>query len=210
MQKAKYRHLLEDPDISRWYHNVARGSQILADIWLRRLGGFCESHHITPKQLADMEEKALHNLLLDFVTSAEAQGHAGSYIASIMKAVKSWLNHNHRELRVKIKIKGTNETPTLREEKVPTKEELLRVLLAGDKKARAAISLMAFAGLRPETLGNYTGSDGLRVRDLPEVRIVKGRVEFARVPTMVVVREPLSKARHRYFTFLSEEGCKYL
>ncbi len=27
---------------------------------------------------------------------------------------------------------------------------------------------------------------------------------------MVVVRNSLSKARHQYFTFLSEEGCGYL
>jgi hypothetical protein len=40
-QRAKYRFLLEDPDVQRWYRNLARGSQIAADICLRRLGGFC-------------------------------------------------------------------------------------------------------------------------------------------------------------------------
>ncbi|MEM3871736.1 MAG: site-specific integrase, partial [Nitrososphaeria archaeon] len=35
-------------------------------------------------------------------------------------------------------------------------------------------------------------------------------VEFRKVPTMVIVRKELSKARHQYFTFLSEEGCEYL
>ncbi len=30
------------------------------------------------------------------------------------------------------------------------------------------------------------------------------------MPTLVIVRKGLSKARHQYFTFLSEEGCGYL
>ena len=48
------------------------------------------------------------------------------------------------------------------------------------------------------------------MRDLPEVRIAEKRVEFDRVPTMVVVREELSKGGHRYFTFMGGEGCGYL
>ncbi|MEM2588164.1 MAG: hypothetical protein QXV23_07700 [Candidatus Bathyarchaeia archaeon] len=60
------------------------------------------------------------------------------------------------------------------------------------------------------TLGNYTGTDGLRVRDFPEMRIENGEVIFDKIPTMVIVRPELSKAGHQYFTFLSEEGCEYL
>jgi len=29
---------------------------------------------------------------------------------------------------------------------------------------------MAFSGLRPESIGNYTGTDGLRLGDLAELR----------------------------------------
>jgi hypothetical protein len=52
--------------------------------------------------------------------------------------------------------------------------------------------------------------DGLRLKDLPEMKIEKGEVVFEKVPTMVVVRKELSKAGHQYFTFLGEEGCEYL
>lgn len=69
---------------------------------------------------------------------------------------------------------------------------------------------MAHSGLRIETLGNYEGTDGLRVRDLPEMRLDRKSVRFERIPAVVIVREELSKAGHRYFTFLSEEGCQYL
>jgi hypothetical protein len=69
---------------------------------------------------------------------------------------------------------------------------------------------MAFGDLRPQVLGNHDGSDGLSLRDLPELEIGKEEVEFTRIPSMVVVRPELSKTRHRYFTFLSGEGCTYL
>jgi hypothetical protein len=118
-----------------------------------------------------MGQKELEDLLLDSVSELEEQGKAGSYIESIVKALRSWLSHNRRELKAGIKIKGADDTPTLREERVPTKGELLRILLAGDKKARAAAALVAFAGVRLETLGNYNGTDGLRLD-----RLFLGRV----------------------------------
>jgi len=103
-----------------------------------------------------------------------------------------------------------DRTPSLKEERVPTKNELLRIFFSWDKKARAASALVAHAGLRIETLGNYSGTDGLRVCDLPEMSVEGGKVEFKKVPTMVVVREELSKSGRQYFTFLGEEGCGYL
>jgi len=59
-------------------------------------------------------------------------------------------------------------------------------------------------------LGNYTGQDGLRIVDLPEIEIQHNEVCFKRNPALVVVRKELSKAGHQYFTFLSTEGCVYV
>ncbi len=69
---------------------------------------------------------------------------------------------------------------------------------------------MAFSGLRPEVLGSYLGDDGLRLKDLPELRVRGSDVRFERVPATVVIRSTLSKAGHRYFSFLGEEGCGYV
>jgi hypothetical protein len=210
MQRAKYAYLLKDDDVRRWYENLSRGSRVTADVCLRRLGNFCELRGVTPRQLACMSDKELHNVLMDYVGWAEGRGYAGSYISSTMKALKSWLAHNNRRLSVRIKIKGVDDTPSLRDERVPTAEELRRILLSADSKSRVCCILLAHSGLRTQTLGNYMGTDGLRVRDFPEMRVEDGSVCFDKVPTMVVVRRELSKAGHQYFTFLSEEGCEYL
>jgi hypothetical protein len=70
--------------------------------------------------------------------------------------------------------------------------------------------MVAHSGLRLQTLGNYQGDDGLRIGDFPELKIENNLATFTIVPALVTVRKELSKARHQYFTFLSEEGCGYL
>ncbi len=178
-------------------------------MYLRRLGAFCEENKLTPKSLPSLPRKKVEDLLMDYVSSKEKE-YTGSYIQSTVKVVKSWLSHNSVELKRRIKIKGATEAPSLKEERVPTKEELKRIFLSADKQARTGSVFVAHSGLRLETLGDYHGQDGLRLRDLPGLRIKGSEVSFEEVPTMVVVRSSLSKGRHQYFTFLSEEGCGYL
>lgn len=209
-RQAKYVYLFEDEDVKRWYENISRGSRVTADVRLRRLGNFCEAHATTPSKLAALADRKLQNLLMDYVTSAEKKEYAGSYISSTLKALRSWLTYNGREVKVKIKIKGVGDTPSLKDERVPSRDELKRIFLSGDKKARVACSLVAHCGLRIKTLGNYMGEDGLRVKDLPEMKVNGDAIDFEQVPARVIVRKELSKAGHQYFTFLSEEGCEYL
>ena len=58
--RAKYGYLLDDGDVRRWYSNVARGSRVTADVYLRRLGSFCEHFKVTPKQLIALGEGELY------------------------------------------------------------------------------------------------------------------------------------------------------
>ena len=209
-RRKGYAFLLKDADVKRWYENVARGSQVTADVYLRRLGSFCQHFKKNPKDLTPLSESDLHAMMLDYVSFMEKSGKTGSYIKSALKAAKSWLAHNGKEVKRKIKIKGSEDTPSLKDERVPTNDELKRIFLSGNKKARVACAMVAHSGLRIEVLGNYTGNDGLRIRDLPEASVQQGLVDFCKKPTLVMVRKELSKAGHQYLTFLSEEGCEYL
>ena len=206
----EYSKLLDDKDLKRWYENVGRGSRITADIYLRRLGNFYKTYHKTPKELIKLSERSLYNLLLDVVSDMENKKFAGSYISSIMKAIKSWLTFNGKDVKRKIKIKGAQDTPTLQNERIPTQDELKKIFLSGDEKARVACALLAHSGLRIEVLGNYKGDDGLKISDLPELEIKGDKVEFKKIPTLVKVRPALSKTGKDYFTFLGTEGCEYL
>jgi hypothetical protein len=208
--RRNYAPLLEDVDVKRWYDNVARGSPVTADVYLRRIGAFCRHFKIAPKDLTSLNESELYNMVLDYISFMEKSGKTGGYINCGLKAVKSWLSYNGKEIRRRIKIRGSDETPSLKDERVPTNRELKRILLSGDKKARVASVLIAHSGLRIKVLGTYKGKDGLRIKDLPEIKIEQDSVSFEQKPTLIIVRQELSKAGHQYFTFLSEEGTEYL
>lgn len=199
--------LLKSGNILRWYRNLARGSPATADVYLKRLAKFCRDTGVSPERLLSMEEGELKDLVLDYITSLE--GFSGSYAASFVKALKSWFEFHNTPFNAHIRIRDVHRTKVSEIERVPSRGELKKLLWTADLRARAIIALMAFAGVRLGVLGNYQGSDGLRVGDIPELR-VEGRAELICTPATVIVRPSLSKAGHQYFTFLCKEGCEYL
>ena len=207
--------LLEDDDVRRWYENMARSSQLNADVRLRRLNLFCYRLETTPAALAKMGQdnpKKIEDLLMDHVSWMESQEFAAGYTDGMIKAIKGWLVHNRIEIKTKIKIANISVCPTLEKEKIPEQKQLHKILENGNVRQRAIISLMAFAGIRPQVMGLADRTDGLCLKDLPELVIEdKGQtVRFANMPAMIIVRQTLSKTRNKYVTFLIEEGCQHL
>jgi integrase len=207
---SKYDILLEDKNIKRWFDNKKRRSIITAEVYLNKLGFFCNMNGITPQELVKLSKKEIYNLVLDTITEKESKGNKGGYIKCIVKAVKSWCKFNDKPIENEIIINGVNTTPTLANEVTPTQDDLKKIVLAGDLRAKAVCMLLSQSGLRPQVLGNFKGTDGLRVRDFPELKIAGKQVEFEKVPTKIVVRAELCKKRKEYFTFLSDEGCAIL
>jgi len=209
----KYAAFEKDPTFVRWRTNLARGSPITAEVAVRRLGRVCELLDTTPQAMLETAEKGLKGFqdsLEDLVTRLEAERKSPGYILGLLKAVRSWLRYNDVKLTRRIKVTNPNATPTIDDEQIPSNEELSKIFRASNPRVRTAEVLIAFADLRPQTLGNHDGSDGLMLKDLPELKIENGEIVFDRVPTMIVARPAISKARHKYFTFLIKEGCTYL
>lgn len=195
-----------DRDLKRWYLNMKEGSIQTAEPRLRRLKKFSSDTGISPKQLLKLTKKKRDDVIEDYVRSKS--GMAGTYVNGIVGSLRSWLQFNYLDLGRKIKIKDAYN-PKL-EERVPTQIELREAFQRSGLKSRASQALLAHSGLRPEILANFEGNDGLRLSDLPEVEISKDSVEFSVIPTMIVVRRTLSKAGHKFLTFLGPEGCEYL
>ena len=207
--EAKYLDLLKDRNVKRWYDNLRAKSVLTATVALRNLGHYCEIENTNPnKIIIEMKEGNFRDKFFDFVRKLEEDGKAGSYIARFKKVVKSWAKFNEVDIKLNVNIRNENESPTLINERVPSKEELGKILRMATPRGRIAISLMAYSGLRPESLGNYEGTDGLRLGDLKGLTIET--LEFERIPCMVSVKSLLSKARHRYFSFIGEEGATYI
>ncbi|MDE1766838.1 MAG: site-specific integrase [Thaumarchaeota archaeon] len=212
-RENKVRKLLANSDIKRWYDNVARGSPITAERRARRLGSFCEHHNMTPMELAELGMKDLRtitDLLQDHITWMEQENYAPQYIEATMTSVKSWLRHFDIQIVRRLKITDSESTPTLENERVPNGTEMYEVLTRAGLREAAVISLMTKAGLRPEVLGNHNGTDGLMIKDIPDLEIVNGVARLRQRPAKITVRRTLSKARHQYFTFLTDGGSERL
>ena len=210
--QPKYQELLLDEDVRRWFENLRAKSVLTATVALRNLGHYCELTETTPKDIqkkAKSNEKDFRYGFTDFVRKLEKEGKAGSYIARFKKVILSWLKFNDIRLQLTVNIAGENETPTIANERVPSKEELARIMRKATSRGRVAIAIMAFSGLRPESLGDYEGTDGLRLGDLKDLHL-SDEIQFEKVPAMVMVKSKLSKARHQYFSFIGEEGATYI
>ena len=217
--KSIKQNLLVDLNVKRWYDNKLKRSAVAADVDLRRLGRFCIAIKLTPAQFAKLPVVKMENLAMDYIDQLETakspktgKKYAPTYVASNLKVIKSWAYWNRKRFERKINVSNPNKRPTLEEERIPTPEELGRVLYAATtpSRTRVSIAIMAFSGARPEVQGDYLGVEGLRIKDFPEMKVEGGKIEFRKIPTMVMVRDEISKSRHPYITFLGEEGCRIL
>jgi hypothetical protein len=209
--ETKKHRLLSTPEIRRWYDNVARGSPVTSEIWLRRLSRFAELCDMTPLELAELavrDIKAATDLIQDVITKMEENGNSPGYIKGMLNSIKSWLRQSDVEIKRKLNVRNSTHTPTLENERVPNAEEITELFRRANLRGGAAMALMAKSGLRPEVLGNFNATDGLMVKDLPDLVIKDGLAVFENKPSMVRVRKSLSKARHDYFTFLTDLGAK--
>ncbi len=168
---------------------------------------------MTPLQLSELGMKDLRtvtDLIEDHITWMESKNYSPGYIDDVVKAVKSWLRHFDVLIRRKLKVSNPDHTPTLENERVPIAEEMAEIYNRATLRASVVISLMAKSGLRPEVIGNHDGTDGLRIKDLPDIVIHQGIVKCIDTPNKIIVRRELSKTRHQYFTFSTSSATKKL
>lgn len=208
---TKKEKLLKNKDVRRWYNSVCRSSINTAEVRLRKMGKFCENHRMTPMKLVKLgtkNPKAVADLLEDYITTMESKGYAPQYIKAVLTAVKSWLAHFDIQVSRKMRIQNVDGTPTLVKERVPTGEEMAELYDRADPRTAVMISLIAKAGLRPQVLGNKQATDGLMIKDLPDLVISSGTAKFTQMPARIIVRSTLSKAGHSDFTYITRVGAR--
>jgi hypothetical protein len=88
-----------------------------------------------------------------------------------VKALKSWFSWNEIEITGRVRIKGASESPKYENEVPPKRPELRKILDVAKIRGKAIISMFAYGGFRPEVFGNAYGDDGLKIGDLPEMKL---------------------------------------
>ena len=212
-ERLKHAWLLENVDVRRWYENLKAGSTLTAGVYLRGLGLYCREMDTTPDNILQDARtvKPLQDQFMDFVRMMERRGTKGAYISRYKKVLHSWTKHNGIEFKVIAKIRNENINERTQNETVFSQEELGRILRNAGLRGKTEIALMAYSGLRPRSISNEDGTDCLQVKDIPEMKIRDGHVEFEKEPVRVIVRPNLNKGqKHGYTTFLGHEGTTYL
>jgi hypothetical protein len=78
MQKSKYRHLLDDPNVHRWFRKLLRRSPVSAGEHLRRLGWLCEHFATTPQELAEKSKRKAEDWTEDMISLLEDEGNGAA------------------------------------------------------------------------------------------------------------------------------------
>ncbi|MCP8311618.1 MAG: tyrosine-type recombinase/integrase, partial [Candidatus Methylarchaceae archaeon HK02M1] len=128
------------------------------------------------------------------------QAPKGLYV--FYSAVRSYMNYKKAPFELELKIKGRTQTPTIEDERIPSPEELRKILHHADIRAKVCMSLIAFAGLRFESISSLT------LADLVDLDIEA--LTPKEMPMMIWVPDKFSKIRQSYRTFLIQEGVEYL
>jgi integrase len=183
-----------------WQSALEMRSRNTARVYPKAVLLFCREVNARPSDLPGMGER-LRDLLIDY-----AKKKGATWGSLTVSAVKNWLEFNGIHLPYRFRL---GNVPVQRE-KCPGVEQAESLLLHADLKTRAMVSLVAFSGVRLETIGNADGTDGLRIGDLPELMVEEKNIAFNENPAMLIVRESISKARHRYFTFIPQRGMEYI
>ena len=72
--REAYRVLLDrDANLRRWHQNNAKGSVIVADVYLRRLGSFCRQNGVSPGEYAKLPKRKMEEMAFDFVQELEGK-----------------------------------------------------------------------------------------------------------------------------------------
>lgn len=198
--------LLSDPKVRSWWENKRLRSRLSADQYLRQLGHLLERMGEDTRSvigLAKKEPDRLRNLLIKDAAELKRDGKLDSYISKFSVGLKSYLKFNHVSFDGYPSLSSITGA-SLSTERVPTPEELGRVLERLSLRGRVTALFMAHSGVRPGVLGAYQAERGLRLRDIPDLDLDKVP-SFAEIPFVVRVPADISKTRTAYTTFGSSQ-----
>jgi hypothetical protein len=195
--------MLSHRGVLSWWEYRSLRSRLSADQYLRQLGLLLERTGQTPASVITLARKnpdRLRDLLIRDAASLKKAGRLDSYISKFFEGLKSYFRF-HRVTFDGFPALSAIKGASLSNERVPSQEELGRVLDHLSLRGRVLALFMAHSGLRPGVLGSYQGELGLRVADLPDLRIEGGRPSFEEIPFVIRVPANLSKTRVAYVTF---------
>ena len=199
--EKKVNEILKDSDTKEWIETI--GSESARINYQKHLAEYLLYRKLTIttliKNFKKDENKEIKNLQA-FVNQMLKKLAPGT-VANYVSAIKNRMQYDGIPFTRNIKIPHRTSHPTVENEVVPTKDQIINFLRKAKHATQVIISLIAFLGFRFKVIAD------LRVKDFPEMRITNGEVIFEKIPTRIKVRKELSKNGKEYQTFLIDTGC---
>jgi hypothetical protein len=203
---GRHKKLLDDPKVRSWYEARSLRSRLSADQYLRQFGFLLERIDLDPAGVVSLAKKdpdELRDLLVRDAAKLKRAGRLDSYISKFHEGLRSYFRF-HRVTFDGFPSLSPIKGASLVRERVPTPDELNRVLDRLPLRSRVCALFMAHSGLRPGVLGAYQAEGGLTLGDLPDLRLGRN-LALSEVPFVVRVPAHLSKTRTSYTTFGSSQ-----
>jgi len=202
--KSGVEELFQDQDTKGWHESLE--SETTRINYPKHLTEYLLYRKISIKQMiknfkADQVREAKR--LQEFVNLQLKKLAPGS-VANYVSAIQNRLEYDGISLVKRIRIPNRHIHPTVTEQTIPTKEQILSYLSHANVRAQAIIALISFLGVRFNVIA------GLKLGDFSELKIENSKIKFEKVPTMLKIRGELSKNKLPYQTFLIEFGCRIL
>jgi len=211
----KYRHLLDDDWVRRWYYDKCRKSIRTGTSYMKTLGRVMNALGLTPSGFIALEQDDREGRLIDYLDwlsengGKDETGCADGYVETTESIIKAWMAWRRVPMtrktnRIRNPHKDRNaKTP------IPTRENARTYMRSAPLRAKFLASCTMYSAMRYAVLSYQERREGLRFKDLPEVRIMGKEVVFDAIPTLVKVPWYLSKNGKPYPTFWCRETCLY-
>jgi hypothetical protein len=191
-----------DSRVRNWYAERSLRSRLSADTYARQLSLIAERLGMEPEAIvseAKRDPDGLRVKLTGVAAALKKEGRLDSYVSKWFESLKSYLRFRRVPADVFPRLSAT-KGESLVNEYIPEPADLGRVLERLSIRGRVVALLMAHAGVRPGVIGSYGGEDGLRLRDLPDLKL-GSTLTLKEVPFVVRVPAAISKTRAAYTTF---------
>jgi len=184
---------------------------------VRQLERFLRKTGMTEAELvrAAKDPERIRKVADGFVRSERQAGHRPAYALSVWYGVKSFLDSAGAPVAYNPALKKADMEPAdLASRRVPTADELRRLVDSVSLRNRAIVLFLASSGVRVGVIAKGSegeqeeASDGLRLENLYDIDVATGK--FAVKPVLVSVPPRLSKNGSAYMTAISTEAATVL
>lgn len=201
--QEKVKEILKDPDTVDWIATISSESAKIN--YQKHLAEYLLYRKLTIQDLITNFKKDENKEIKNVQSFANhmLERLTGGTVANYVSAIKNRMQYDSIPFTRTIKVPNRTYHPTVENEVVPTKDQILSFLRNGKHATQVIISLIAFTGFRFKVIAD------LRIKDFPEMRITEdNKIIFEKIPTRIKVRKELNeKKKGGYDTFLIETGC---